>query len=375
MGCLAQAQSAEAELAVVGARTPALTAAVVAAALVLGLALLLDDARCLCHLFLTRSLLGCFVAGLGLGRLAGLGLLALFALFLALGLGVCLGVLGLQLLESGGLGLGALAGLLLAALLLGVLFLIGQSAGAPLLREGHAERQQKLEGLLVGWRGRGDGHVKAASLVDRVVVDLGEDQLLANAHRVVAPAVERPGVEASEVANSRYGDGDQAVEELPHAGAAQSDGDPHGHAVAHLEVRDRLARTADVGVLAGDDRQLLRRSLEHRRRLLGVADSHFERDLLQRRHPHPARVAEPGRELLDDLALVALAKTRRRSRLLRVWGCGRCFHQLLTRSSFLCACRSAPDCRPRRARRRGSACCRWDPGPSRWRRGLGPPSR
>src|SRR5450755_2640789 len=74
---------------------------------------------------------------------------------------------------------------------------------AAFLRERHAERLEQRERLLVaGCRG-GDRDVQAADLVDLVVVDLGEDDLLAHAHRVVAAAVERARVEPAEVADPR----------------------------------------------------------------------------------------------------------------------------------------------------------------------------
>ena len=104
-------------------------------------------------------------------------------------------------------------------------------------------------------RGGGDGHVEAAHLVDRVVVDLREDDLLADAHRVVAAAVERARVEAAEVADSRDRDRQQAVEELVHARVAQRHGHADGHLLAQLEVGDRLAGAADVRLLAGDRRR------------------------------------------------------------------------------------------------------------------------
>src|SRR3712207_8550739 len=47
-------------------------------------------------------------------------------------------------------------------------------------------------------RARRQRDVEAAHLVDVVVVDLREDDLLPDAHRVVAPPVERPRVEPAE---------------------------------------------------------------------------------------------------------------------------------------------------------------------------------
>src|SRR5579875_3129959 len=67
--------------------------------------------------------------------------------------------------------------------------------GAAVPGEGHAQRLQQGERLLVGGGGGGDRDVHAPHLIDLVVVDLGEDDLLAHPQRVVAAAVEGPRVE------------------------------------------------------------------------------------------------------------------------------------------------------------------------------------
>src|SRR4051812_13576147 len=72
--------------------------------------------------------------------------------------------------------------------LLGVLG--GLDVGVALAAEGHAERLEQGVGLGVGRRARRDRDVEAADRIDRVVVDLGEDDLLADAEVVVAAAVE-----------------------------------------------------------------------------------------------------------------------------------------------------------------------------------------
>src|SRR5919107_1299149 len=69
----------------------------------------------------------------------------------------------------------------------------------PVTGERHAECREERERLRVGLRARRERHVEAAHLVDVVVVDLREDDLLPDAHRVVAPPVEGPRVEAAEV--------------------------------------------------------------------------------------------------------------------------------------------------------------------------------
>ena len=150
-----------------------------------------------------------------------------------------------------------------------------------------------------------DRDVQTAHLVDRVVVDLGEDDLLLDAHRVVAAAVEGARVQTAEVADPRDRDRDQAVEELVAALAAQRHGDADRHALAQFERGDRLARAAHARLLAGDRRELLGRRFEHFRVLLGEADAHVDRHLLDLRRLHHRRVAEAGDQRGADLLEVA----------------------------------------------------------------------
>src|SRR6185437_13551524 len=58
-------------------------------------------------------------------------------------------------------------------------------------REGQTERPQQRERVLVVLSARRDRHVEPADLLDVVVVDLRKDELLADAEREVAAAVER----------------------------------------------------------------------------------------------------------------------------------------------------------------------------------------
>src|SRR5438309_426954 len=109
-----------------------------------------------------------------------------------------------------------------------------------LCREREPQAAQKRLCLLVRLGGGRDRDVEAADLLDGVVVDLREDDLLPDPERVVAAAVERAGIQPTEVADARERDRDQAVEELPHAVAAQRDARADRHPLADLELRDRL---------------------------------------------------------------------------------------------------------------------------------------
>ena len=82
------------------------------------------------------------------------------------------------------------------------------------------------------------------------------------------------------------------------------------HAVADLELRDRLPGAAHLRALAGDDRQLLDRGVERLRVGLALADAHVERDLHDPRHLHDRRQAEVVLQLHAQLVVVALLHAR-----------------------------------------------------------------
>src|SRR5437588_3434828 len=177
--------------------------------------------------------------------------------------------------------------------------------------EREPETAQERQALLVRPRGGRDRDVEAAHLLDRVVVDLREDDLLPDAERVVAAAVERSRIEPAEVADARQRDRDEAVEELPHLGAPERHARADRHPLADLEARDRLLRATHLRALPGDRRQLLDRRVERLRVGLRLADAHVERDLRDRRHLHDRREGELLLEPGAQLAPVELLEPRR----------------------------------------------------------------
>ena len=155
-----------------------------------------------------------------------------------------------------------------------------------------------------------DRDVEAADLLDGVVVDLREDDLLAHARASSCRGRRTSGRESAEVADARKRDRDQPVEELPHPVAAQRDARADRHALADLELGDRLAGAAHLGALAGDDRQLVHRGVEHLRIGLRLADAHVQRDLRDARHLHDRRELELLLQLRAELVVVALLEAR-----------------------------------------------------------------
>src|SRR4051812_20935638 len=129
--------------------------------------------------------------------------------------------------------------LLLQALRLRDLGELGHVLRRP---EGHAHVLEESAALFVAPRRGDDGDVHALDLLDAVVVDLGEDDLLLDAERVVPLAVEGLAGDPLEVAHAGQRDVEQAVEELVHPVLAQRGHDPDGLVLAQLEVGDALAR-------------------------------------------------------------------------------------------------------------------------------------
>src|SRR5215469_14202215 len=72
--------------------------------------------------------------------------------------------------------------------------------------ERHVEAFEQGFGFGVRSRRRDDDDVHPANVANLVVIDLGEDELLFEAERVVAAAVEALARDAAEVAHARQGD-------------------------------------------------------------------------------------------------------------------------------------------------------------------------
>src|SRR5215216_90039 len=188
--------------------------------------------------------------------------------------------------------------------------------------EGQSERAEQRECVLIGLRRCRDRDVQAPDPGDVVVVDLREDELLADPDRVVAPPVERPRAEPSEITDARQRDRDEPIKKLVHPVAAERHARSDRHALADLEARDRLAGAAHLRALPRDRRQLLDRAVERLGLRLGLADAHVQRDLLDPRHLHDRAEAKLVLELLTYLLEVALLQARNVARLFP--RCGRC---------------------------------------------------
>src|SRR3954454_223703 len=198
------------------------------------------------------------------------------------------------------------------------------------LLEGEAESAQERASLVVGL-GRGhDRDVHAARPVDAVRVDLVEHRLLVETERVVAVAVELGCVKAAEVTDTGQRDREQPVEELPHPVPAQRHVRPDRHALAQLELRDRLARLGHGRLLAGDEGQVPNGAFDQLAVTSRLADAHVDLDLHQRGDLHHVGVAELLAQGRNDLVAIALLEPGDRA----LWS--RCCRHVCMPSALRC---------------------------------------
>src|SRR5262249_16463863 len=130
-----------------------------------------------------------------------------------------------------------------------------------------------------------------------------EDQVLLDADRIVAPAVEAFRVQPAEVAHARQRDVHKPIDEFVHARLAQRYLAADRLAVAHLEGCDRLARLCDHCLLARDEAEgggggLNLLPIGH-----ALADPHVDHNFLNHRHFEAVLVVELLRKLLAHFGL------------------------------------------------------------------------
>ena len=123
---------------------------------------------------------------------------------------------------------------------------------------------------------------------------------------VVAAAVEGGAGEALEVADAGQCGVDGAVQELPHAVAAQRDGDADGVTFAQFEVGDGFAGVGDDGPLAGDLSDLVGDDIQDASVAEGFPNADVDDDACDAGDLHHAVVAELLFEFALDFFAIAL---------------------------------------------------------------------
>src|ERR1022692_3192071 len=175
-----------------------------------------------------------------------------------------------------------------------------------LLAEREAEGIQQCPPVLVVASRGGNRDIHAANVIDLVVLNLGEDDLLAHAHAVVTAPVEAARGDAAKVADAWYRHADQPIQELVHAGPTQRDLAADGQALAQLEGGDGLLGLADLRLLAGDLGHVAGSGIDDLAVRHGLAHAHVDRDLGDARHFHDVREAQLSLELRNHRLAIKL---------------------------------------------------------------------
>ena len=123
-----------------------------------------------------------------------------------------------------------------------------------LLRFAHGDAQgaKQVAAFIVRRSGSHENDIEADLTLDLVKLDFGENGLVGDADGIVPVAVKGLVGKTAEVANVRSRNIDEAVQEFPHAGAAQRYAGSQRFAFTYLEVGHALAGIGDGGLLSGD---------------------------------------------------------------------------------------------------------------------------
>ena len=221
--------------------------------------------------------------------------------------------------------------------------------------EGRALLQQGAA-FFIGLSGGDNDDVHAADLVDLIVLDLGEDQLLLDAHGIVAAAIESVGVDALEVTDTGQSHVEQTIQEFPHLVAAEGDLGADGHLLTELEVCNGLASTGDNSLLAGDLTQIAHNIVQHLRVFTSLAAAHVDNNLVDLGDLHDGLVTELLHQSGSNFGFILFLQS---CHLL-----SRSFLTVPHRS----ACTRGSSCRPRSCEQRGYPCCTWGRQPAPCRR-------
>ncbi|CAB1030704.1 hypothetical protein FRC0154_00419 [Corynebacterium diphtheriae] len=115
--------------------------------------------------------------------------------------------------------------------------------------------------------------------------------------------------QATEVTNTWQCDGQQTIQELPHAVATQGNTSTDWHALTQLEVRDGLLGTAKLWLLTGDQGEVLECAVDQLGVTSSLANTHVDDDLGDTWDLHDVLVGKLIVELSADLFTVAGLQT------------------------------------------------------------------
>lgn len=88
-----------------------------------------------------------------------------------------------------------------------------------LLFKGHTQQLKQIGGHGIVWGGGDNRNIHTLNKLHAVQVYLRKNDLLANTHGIITPAIKGLTGQSAEIPDSRDGNGYQAVQEFPHTGS------------------------------------------------------------------------------------------------------------------------------------------------------------
>lgn len=139
--------------------------------------------------------------------------------------------------------------------------------------------------------------IETADRINLIEIDLGKNNLLFNAHTVVALPVERTRTQAAKVSNARYRNVNESVEKLVHTLTPKRYFATDGNSRPKLKGRNADASIADDGLLPRNPSEIGDGMLKNFTICKRFANTHVQRDLGYSRTRHRIR----QRKSLHDL--------------------------------------------------------------------------
>src|SRR5471030_549834 len=163
--------------------------------------------------------------------------------------------------------------------------------------------------FVVGLGGRGDRNIHTTQRIDLVVLDFREDDLLFDTDVVVTTTIERTAIDTTEIANARQSHGNEAIQELVHASAAQGDHGTDRVAFTDFETRDSFARLGGHWLLASNLSQVADSVFEDFLVRDSLTNTHVQGDLGQTWNFHHRLVTEFRGQVGDDFFFIEFLET------------------------------------------------------------------
>src|SRR5450830_687724 len=164
-------------------------------------------------------------------------------------------------------------------------------------------------GFVIGLSGCRDADIHTAQRVNLVVFDFRENDLFLDTDVVVTTTIKCTAVHTTEIAYARQSHGNEAIQELVHASAAQGDHRTDRVTFTDFEACDRFAGLGGHWLLAGDLGQVSNCVLENFFIRDSLTNTHVQGDLGQAWNFHYRLVTKLAGQVGNDFFFIEFLET------------------------------------------------------------------